>query len=142
MAILFDWFKANQLSLNLSKTVLMKFWPEDTKYNIVIEGNTIPQVRATKFLGITVDDELNWKSHINNLHSKLQANKRMLMLPWNLISKDNMRLLYYAHVYSHLTYSLTSWGSMISKKDLNLIDSNQVHQYNQWGESPQRTSGV
>ena len=80
MAILFDWFKANQLSLNLSKTVLMKFWPENTKYDIAIEGNTIPQVRATKFLGITIDDELNWRSHINNLHSKLQANKRMLML--------------------------------------------------------------
>ena len=90
MAMLHDWFKANQLSLNLSKTVLMKFWPGHTKYDIVIEGNTIPQVRTTKFLGITIDDELNWRSHINNLHSKLQANKRMLMLAQNLISKANM----------------------------------------------------
>ena len=44
MAILHDWFKANQLSLNLSKSALMKFWPGDTKYDIVLEGNTIPQV--------------------------------------------------------------------------------------------------
>ena len=98
MAILHDWFKANQLSLNLSKSALMKFWPGDTKYNIVLEGNTIPQVRTTKFLGITIDDELNWRSHINNLYSKMQANKRMLMLARNLISKENMRLLYYGHV--------------------------------------------
>ena len=90
MAILHDWFKANQLSLNLSKSSLMKFWPGDTKYNIVLEGNTIPQVRTTKFLGITIDDELNWRSHINNLYSKIQANKRMLMLARNLISKENM----------------------------------------------------
>ena len=102
MAILFNWFKANQLWLNLSKTVLMNFWPEDND-----------------------DDELNLKSHINNLHSKLQANKRMLMLAWNLISKDNMQLLYHAHVYSHLMYGLTSWGSMISKKDLNPIAKTQ-----------------
>ena len=87
MAILHDWFKANQLSLNLSKSALMKFWPGDTKYDIVLEGNTISQVRATKFLGITIDDELNWRSHINNLYSKIQANKRMLMLARNLISK-------------------------------------------------------
>ena len=104
----------------------MKFWPENTKYDIAIEGNTIPQVRGTKFLGITIDDELNWRSHINNLHSKLQANKRMLMLAQNLISKANMRLLYYAHVYGHLMYGLTSWGSMISKKDLNLIVKTQT----------------
>ena len=125
MTMLHDWFKANQLSLNLSKTVLMKFWPGHAKYDIVIEGNTIPQVCTTKFLGITIDDELNWRSHINNLHSKLQANKRMLMLARNLISKANMRLLYYAHVYSHLMYGLTSWGSMISKRDLNLISKTQ-----------------
>ena len=68
----------------------MKFWPGDTKYDIVLEGNTIPQVRTTKFLGKTIDDELNWRSHINNLYSKIQANKRMLMLAQNLISKENM----------------------------------------------------
>ena len=44
MAILYDWFKANQLLLNLSKTALMKFWPENTKCDIAIEGNIIPQV--------------------------------------------------------------------------------------------------
>ena len=37
-----------------------------------------------------------------------------------------MRLLYYAHVYSHLMYSLISWGSMISKRDLNLIVKTQT----------------
>ena len=37
-----------------------------------------------------------------------------------------MQFLYYAHVYSHLTYGLTSWGSMISKKDLNLIVKTQT----------------
>ena len=48
------------------------------------------------------------------------------MLARNLISKANMQLLYYAHVYSHLMYGLTSWGSMISKKDLNLIAKTQT----------------
>ena len=49
----------------------------------------------------------------------------MLMLAGNLISKENMQLYYYGHVYSHLMYGLTSWGSMINKRDLNLITKAQ-----------------
>ena len=47
--ILMDWFKANQLSLNLMKTVLMNFWDENTQDNIDVDGIMIPMVKFTKF---------------------------------------------------------------------------------------------
>ena len=31
MSLLIDWYKVNQLSLNISKTVLIKFWPNNEK---------------------------------------------------------------------------------------------------------------
>ena len=31
MSLLIDWYKVNQLSLNISKTVLIKFWPNNDK---------------------------------------------------------------------------------------------------------------
>ena len=54
MEILCDRFKANQLSLNMSKMVKMHFWNEGRPINVNINGLIIPKVKCTKL----VDDEL------------------------------------------------------------------------------------
>ena len=54
---LMDWFKANKLTLNLSKSVCMLF-PLNHKYvqfYIEVEGVEIPEVDCTKFLGVWID---------------------------------------------------------------------------------------
>ena len=71
MSLLNNWFKANQLSLNLRKTNLMLFWQMNKQMDITLDGIKIPQVHNTKFLGITIDNELNWDMHINKVHEKL-----------------------------------------------------------------------
>ena len=58
MSILDDWFRANQLSLNLSKTVSMLFWPNGKELKIDMDGYIIPQVTHTRFLGVLLDEEL------------------------------------------------------------------------------------
>ena len=68
MSLLTDWFKANQLLLNIGKTNLLLFWPGNKTMDITIKGIQIPQVHNTKFLGIMIDDELNWGMHINQVH--------------------------------------------------------------------------
>ena len=47
MSILDDWFRANQLSLNLSKTVSMLFWPNGKELKIDMDGYIIPQATHT-----------------------------------------------------------------------------------------------
>ena len=44
LEILFDWFKANQLSINLQKTVMMQFWSKHDKIKIKAMNNLIPNV--------------------------------------------------------------------------------------------------
>ena len=52
MELLITWFKYNKLSLNLGKSVLMKFWEDTTNdENFAIDGIVIPEVTNTKFLG-------------------------------------------------------------------------------------------
>ena len=52
--LMMDWFKANKLSLNLNKTVAMKFWSNDNNFTIEAEGIKLPLVGSTKFLGVYV----------------------------------------------------------------------------------------
>ena len=41
MQLMLDWFNANQLSLNLEKTVLLKFWSNDKPFEIKIQEQVI-----------------------------------------------------------------------------------------------------
>ena len=75
LEILIECFKANQLSLNLSKSVLMYFWETRDQTQLVVNNVKIPIFDSTKFLGVYIDKELRWTMHVNNLHKKLMANK-------------------------------------------------------------------
>ena len=116
MSMLIDWFKANQLSLNVEKTIMIKFWPNNSPFEIKIENLSIKNSKSTKFLGIIINENLSWSDHVKNLQSKLLSNKRLLLNARKLLSKSTLHQIYYAHIYSHLTYGLTIWGSMITKK--------------------------
>ena len=52
MNMLIDLYKANQLSLNVDKTILLKFWSNNTPFNIHIEQEIISNSNSAKFLGI------------------------------------------------------------------------------------------
>ena len=106
LTILSDWFEVNQLSLNLNKAVMMTFWPGKKKINIAINDTTIPQVASCKFLGVHIDKNLTWNSHVEQLHNRITANLHLLCSSKNVLNTDNLRKVYFAHVHSHLIYSM------------------------------------
>ena len=73
--LLLNWFKANKLSLNLQKTVMMWYGKNSNSINMKIEDTTIPLVKYTKFQGVYLDDDLTWHTHINHILDKIQTNK-------------------------------------------------------------------
>ena len=103
MKILIAWFKYNKLSLNLGKSVLMKFWEDTTnEENFTIDGIEIPEVTYTKFLGTFIDNELNWNIHVNQLYNKIKANQFLLNKAKNLLGKGELKkLLLHPHLQSH-----------------------------------------
>ena len=72
------WFKANKLSLKLTKTIYSLFHPASKKRflreplpflkldNIVIERENV-----TNILGVLIDENLSWKQHINDVSTKI-----------------------------------------------------------------------
>ena len=115
LKLLDNWFKANQLSLNLSKTVLMNFRQNGNNVNLDLDD--IPIATTTNVLGVYLDNQLNWKLHTTILFNKIQSNKYLLSISKNLLNEQSLRSIYFAHIYSHLNYSLVTWGSMISNSD-------------------------
>ena len=121
MEILINWFKVKQLSLNMDKTTMIKFWPDRSPFEIQIEDSIIKTANSTKFLGITIDDSLLWSLHVNNLYDKLLSNKRLLQNAKKIILRSTLKPIYYAHIQSHLIYGLSIWGNMINKQQKKLI---------------------
>ena len=49
--LIIDWIKANKLSLNVEKTVGLKFWENKFNMKLRIDDVTIPMLNTIKFLG-------------------------------------------------------------------------------------------
>ena len=105
----------------MTKNMAISFWlSNDCKNESALKVGEIyiPRTRHTKFLGVYLDEHLNWKYHANQVHNKIQHNKQMLNLSKNYLSKDTLTKIYYAHIYSHLSYALVVWGSMLNASSM------------------------
>ena len=112
-----DWFRVNRLTLNLEKTVYIFFGcsKNSKKPELEIDNTTLKPVENTKFLGMWVDENLNWNAHITKLINKIKRNMHLLRVPKNLFNKRTLKLIYHAHIQSHIDYGLILWGTMTTK---------------------------
>ena len=120
---LMDWFKANKLTLNIGKTdcLLFNFRNKPQQLTINIGPHTLDCSDTVKFLGVWIDNKLNWNKHINTLIAKLKKNTNLLKLSNKFFTKPTKKLICYAHIYSHLTYGILVWGNMMKQTTLNRI---------------------
>jgi hypothetical protein len=75
LSSLADWFCANKLSLNIGKTNYVLFYQRhvSTDLEINIGGHEITRKKYFKFLGITIDENLEWSEHIKNCTAKMSS---------------------------------------------------------------------
>ena len=107
------WFKANKLSLNVTKTNYMIFGRKTLtiKPVIKIDGTELDQVAHTKFLGILIDDRSSWKDHISLISSKVSRGLGAINRVKYILPAKSLLLLYHTLVYPHLSYCCIAWGS-------------------------------
>ena len=58
---------------------------------------------------------MTWTKHVSTLMVKLKQNMHLLKLSSKFLTKNTKKLIYYAHIYSHLTYGILIWGNMINQ---------------------------
>lgn len=106
------WFQDNKLTLNVEKTnfMLIHRRNQPIELNLKLNGIKITQKDQIKYLGIFIDEKLNWKPHINSCITKL--NKCMWAItklrPYTSLS--TLRLVYYSLAYPYIQYCISSWG--------------------------------
>ena len=108
-----DWFAVNKLSLNINKINYMIF--NKTKQvptvDISIQNFKIESVYVTKFLGVMIYEDLNWKNHISYVKTKCQKNVAVLYKARRYFNVNAMRMLYCSLVLPYFLYCLEVWGN-------------------------------
>ena len=114
--LVIEWFNSNRLSVNLDKTNYMIFQRRNYSFNphsLVIKANDkyLKQTSYCKFLGIWIDENLNWKYHISQISNKLSKIVGIFTkIRWKF-GKNILSQLYYSLAYPHFIYCNTSWAS-------------------------------
>ena len=108
-----DWLKENKLSLNVSKTNFMYFDMSKSKHvpNVSIGSSDIKCVDTQKFLGITFDNKLCWKAHINTVISKLNSCLGATRRARPYLNKAALLNIYHSLMRTHINYCCTTWAS-------------------------------
>lgn len=104
-----------RLSLNISKTNYILFGNRrkcvtDTQFNIHIDGNTIERVRFTKFLGVYIDEDLNWKHHTAQISKKISKSLGILNRVKYILPRQILITLYLTMIHPYLIYCNIIWG--------------------------------
>ena len=110
-----DWLMVNKLTLNLVKTKYILFKPRQKCQNMTaelfIDNQQINQVQETSLLGVILDENLSWKSHISHISSKIAKSIRIIFRTSFYLVKSSLKMLYYALVYPYLQYYNIVWAS-------------------------------
>lgn len=108
------WFKNNKLTLNMNKCTFMTFRSVHKKYeqyDLEIEGVKLSQVESFKYLGVHLDCNLSWKTHINNVCNKVSAIGGILYKINSIVPLNTLCSIYYTLCHPHLLYCIEAWGS-------------------------------
>ena len=106
------WINANKLSLNLQKTNYILFsnsvniLPGEVAFN----NNPIERVTSTKFLGIYIDEKLNWKTHVDKLSKVVSRNTGVIYKLRSCIPQEVLFILYSTLILSYINYGMLAWG--------------------------------
>jgi hypothetical protein len=109
-----EWFNTNSLSLNLDKTHFVHFVTKNSSsvdFNIIQGNKKIANVYNTKFLGLTLDNTLSWRTHMDTIIPKLSSASFALRVVNPFLSLDSLKMAYYSYFHSVMTYGLIFWGN-------------------------------
>ena len=101
------------MSLNVDKTKHMIFYKHPkivSDLNIKINNNPIARVNSFNFIGLHLNCNLRWNTHINMISKKITRVTGLLYKLKYIFPKNILLSLYNTLILPHINYCLLSWG--------------------------------
>ena len=113
-----QWFKANKLLSNITKTKYTLFHKYSIKDKIPLKlptlkiGNkVIEKTPSIKFLGVMLDENVSWRYHIKTVENKLSKNIGLLCRAKQFLDETSLKTIYFSYIHSFLNYANIAWAS-------------------------------
>jgi len=149
-----NWFRANRMAVNISKTKYIIFHRKGKKINlnglqILFNENEIgkendplritplerifnehpeKEGRTYKLLGVHLDETLSFKNHIEIIGNKISKSLYCINRAKNFLSKTALKSLYFALIHPHLLYCINIYSIASSSltKRLSLLQKRAI----------------
>lgn len=108
------WMDEHNLQINFSKTNLLTFHPYQKapiEINFNFNNVKIEQIKEHTLLGLIIDQNLNWKSHLNKLRNKISSFAYALNETKKTTDIKTAIATYYAYAYAWFSYGILLWGN-------------------------------
>ena len=114
MKKLTNWLNANKISLNVKKTKLVSFKHKDKKLECLIKiklsRKRLYPSKSVKYLGVKIDENLNWKDQPYDIVTKLNRANALLCKIRNYVCFNTLKAIYFVIFDSHINYANLIWG--------------------------------
>lgn len=113
MAQFEEWCSRNRLLLNFNKTKVIEFanvHKSAANISIMFQGSPIERCTDMSFLGTILDSRLNWSKNIDVICERLNKAYFVISSLCGIINIGSLMSVYYALVYSVISYSIMMWG--------------------------------
>ena len=118
-----EWLVVNKLSLNVKKTKYMIFHHPQRKIENMIpdlrlNSEPIEKVTDFNFLGLSIDECLSWKAHVQKISNKMSRNIGIMRRLKHYLPLTVLRTIYNTLVLPYFQYSILTWGFRLGRVTL------------------------
>lgn len=103
------WFSANKMQINIKKSnfIIFSLKNASPRFELTINNECLDQVSEVDYLGLAIDESLNWKRHINQVKNKIIPIIFALKKTRNCLNIRSCWQLYNSFILPHLNYMNT-----------------------------------
>ena len=97
------------MKFNEGKCHLLTFGTSEDDINITVGETVVKESAEEKLLGVIIDKNVNFKSHVSNLFKRASQKLHALARVSAFMSPDKLRLLMNSFIKSHFSYCPLIW---------------------------------